>query len=141
MCHHDAYYASFKINTLRRNKHWRIQKGQSRMNNPEKLANWVHKTKEKSQHNRISFLCKNCNGHHSIGTQNVKTHKKTTQKRKKMNNVACPLSKAERLSWYIIVYNLSKVETVSWHVWKLITRSIKSRNCEVACVSAYHIVY
>ena len=112
------------------------------MNNPEKLANWVHKTKEKSQHNRISFLCENCNGHLNIGTQNVKTHKKTTQKRKKMKNVACRLSKTERLRWYIIVYNLSIVETVSWHVWKHIIRSIKSRNCEVACqLQFYYIAY
>jgi hypothetical protein len=49
------------------------------MNNSDKLANWVHRMKEKSQHNRISFLCENCNGHHNIGTQTVDTQKDNTK--------------------------------------------------------------
>jgi hypothetical protein len=49
------------------------------MNNSDKLANWVHKMKEKSQHNRISFLCENFNGHHNIGTQTVDTQKDNTK--------------------------------------------------------------
>jgi hypothetical protein len=42
---------------LKLNKRQRIPKWQSKMDNPEKLANWVHKTKKKKTKYKHNTIC------------------------------------------------------------------------------------